>query len=239
MPLSLWQQLVDDVSFVSACGYLAAGIAKSTFSLKLCYGDIREYRRLGGAEHSGLLPVKSDFALIMGCRWNGSSSFAVTLPDPAYSCNDCCDSFAAQTIAIDVHVDAAKDHINTTLSQHSLSGLLQMHELLGSESLPEMTYQQKVLLISKYYQLASCIVLLYDYFLTFDLETERVWGRSFAFSEVLFYLVCILFFFIITVSELYNVRIVIFLCFRIFGSSLHIIKLLGPHRRKSSKLIFK
>ncbi|KAL5524366.1 hypothetical protein ACEPAF_9506 [Sanghuangporus sanghuang] len=191
MPLSLWQQLVDEVSFVPASGYLATGIAKppplktmlrrhtrippirrrealGTFASRIRFRSYHGYSRawepvlFGLQDFSPLSQVADEVVMVIFIR--------------------------AQRIAVDVHLGAAKGHINTALSQRSLRGLLQMHELVGSESLPEMTYQQKVLLISKYYQLASCIVLLYDYFLTFGLEVERVWERSFAFPEVLFYL---------------------------------------------------
>jgi len=40
--------------------------------------------------------------------------------------------------------------------------------------------------ISKYYQLASVLILVYDYFLTLDLEIEKVWRRSLQGSTVLF-----------------------------------------------------
>ncbi|PAV17081.1 hypothetical protein PNOK_0714500 [Pyrrhoderma noxium] len=42
---------------------------------------------------------------------------------------------------------------------------------------------------TKYYQLASALLLLYDYILTFDLEIEAVWSaKKLNFAKLLFFL---------------------------------------------------
>ena len=42
---------------------------------------------------------------------------------------------------------------------------------------------------TKYYNLATCVLILYDYFLTFDMEVEKIWMQRWTLPKSLWFVV--------------------------------------------------